>query len=58
MIRRMIRILPEEGYDLMAIEGFYCLHVCSECNGTREVTGHKYWCNQGKKYQKQKEDKG
>jgi len=45
----MIKTIPEEGYDLLDVKGFVCLHVCSECNGTKEVTGHKYWCSQGKK---------
>lgn len=49
----MIRTKPEEGYDLIAIEGFACLHICSECDGIREKKGHDPRCC----WDKKKEDK-
>ncbi|KKK64046.1 hypothetical protein LCGC14_2988170 [marine sediment metagenome] len=42
-------MISEEGYDLMVSKGFIGLHICSECNGTREITGHKHWCSWNKK---------
>ena len=40
-----------EEYDLIITRkgAWICLHVCSECNGTQEITGHKYWCSKVKK---------
>ncbi len=35
-------------YDL-TIGKVIALHICSECNGTKEITGHKYWCSKVKK---------
>ena len=46
---RRIKMISEEGYDLMVSKGFIGLHICSECNGTREITGHKHWCSWNKK---------
>ncbi len=37
-------------YDL-TIGKVIALHICSECNGTEEITGHKYWCSKVKKKQ-------
>ena len=37
------------GYDSLLVDGFYCVRSCSECNGTREITGHKHWCSWNKK---------
>ena len=39
-----------EEYDLIMGKIGFGIHICSECNGTREITGHKHWCSRGKKY--------
>ncbi len=35
-------------YDL-TIGKVIALHICSECNGTLEITGHKYWCSKSRR---------
>ena len=41
--------MDKSTYDLtIAKEIGFSIHVCSECNGTKEVTGHKHWCGKSK----------
>ena len=36
---------PEYDVTITKAGGTIALHICSECNGTKEITGHKYWCS-------------
>ena len=42
-----------DGYDEIISKGLgFGIHICSECGGTREITGHKYWCSKGNKHRR------
>ena len=42
--------MDKSEYDVIVSKAAgFGLHVCSECNGTQEITGHKYWCSRGKR---------
>ena len=40
---------PEYDVTITKGRGTIAIHACSECNGTKEITGHKYWCSKVKK---------